>query len=135
MKDIPSIKSVMTTFPHWVGSDETVERAKAMMAEHDVGHLPVMDGERLVGLLDARMLGPVPAGARVRDVPLADAHVVSLSEPLDRVLMLMAEHHLHTVLVVKDGKLAGIFTSSDACRSFGRLLRQLFPRGGADDAA
>jgi CBS domain-containing protein len=135
MKDIPPIKAVMTLFPYWVGVDEPLERARAMMAEHEVGHLPVMDGDRLVGVLDARTLRAGREGARVRDVPLAEAHVVSLHEPLDRVLMQMAEHHLHTVLVVKEEKLAGIFTSTDACRSFGRLLRQLFPRGGDDDAA
>jgi hypothetical protein len=46
----------------------------------------------------------------------------------------MAEHCLDSALVVKDGRLAGIFTVSDACRQFGRLLRSLFPPGG-DDAA
>jgi hypothetical protein len=36
--------------------------------------------------------------------------------------------------VVKEDKLAGIFTMSDACRHFAKLLRSLFPPGG-DDAA
>ena len=28
-----------------------------------------------------------------------------------------------------------IFTTTDACRTFGTLLRELFPRGGGDEAA
>ena len=36
--------------------------------------------------------------------------------------------------ILRDGKLVGIFTTTDVCRSFCLLLRSLFPKGG-DDAA
>ena len=36
----------------------------------------------------------------------------------DRVLLHMADEHIGCALVVKDGRLAGIFTTTDACRVF-----------------
>ncbi len=137
MKAIPPVKAVMTTFPHWVEVDAPLARAHEMMAEHAIRHLPVMENGQLVSVLRDRDLESPSAAAslRVRDVcDRETAYVVGLSEPLDRVLRHMAEHGLDSALVVKDGRLAGIFTVWDACRHFRKLLRSLFPPGG-DDAA
>jgi acetoin utilization protein AcuB len=141
MKAIPPIKSVMTPFPHWIEADATLSRARALMAEHGIRHLPVMEHGKLVSVLSDRDLrGPGATGGsaasdlRVRDACSRGAYVVGLTEPLDRVLLHMAVHHLDAALVVKEGKLAGIFTSTDACLAFGKLLRALFPPGG-DEAA
>ena len=35
----------------------------------------------------------------------------------------------------KNEKLVGIFTTTDVCRSFGQLLRALFPPKGSDHIA
>jgi CBS domain-containing protein len=138
LKAIPQVKAVMTPFPYWVDIDDALSRALAMMAEHAIHHLPVVEGGRLVSVLSEKDLPGASEDReklRVRDVCHGgEAYVVGLSEPLDRVLFHMAEHGLDSALVVKDGKLAGIFTVSDACQHFGKLLRSLFPPGG-DDAA
>jgi acetoin utilization protein AcuB len=138
LKAIPPVKAMMTPFPYWVDIDDTLNRALEMMAEHAIHHMPVVEDGRLVSVLSQKDLHGVPKDRgklRVRDVCRGrEAYVVGLSEPLDRVLFHMAEHGLDSALVVKDGRLAGIFTVSDACRHFGRLLRSLFPPGG-DDAA
>ena len=138
MKAIPLMKAVMTPFPYWIGIDEPLARARAMMQERGIGHLPVVRGEDLVGVLtdrDAqRPAAAEPDERRVRDACATGPYVVGLFEPLDRVLFHMADQRLDSVLVAKDGRLAGIFTANDACREFGRLLRVLFPQGG-DEAA
>jgi predicted transcriptional regulator len=138
MKAVPPIKAVMTPFPYWVDIEESLDRAHAMMRDHGIRHLPVMQRGKLVSVVTDKELASVEAasvrGLSVKDVCRTGPYVVGLSEPLDRVLQHMATHHLDSVLVVKEGKLAGIFTVSDACRQFGRLLRSLFPPGG-DDAA
>lgn len=141
MKAIPPIKTVMTPFPYWVDGGESMEEASRLIAEHGVRHLAVKERDELIGVITeleierARGLHPASGELRARDLCGRQAYVVGLSEPLDRVLLHMAEHHLDSALVVKDGKLAGIFTTSDACRHFGRLLRTLFPAGGGDEAA
>jgi len=144
MKRIPPIKAVMTPFPYSVGRDDSLETARSMMTEHGIRHLPVMDGGELASVIgereidlaqDARSASSLPGPQLVGDIALRGAYVVELTEPLDIVLSRMADDHLDCAVVVKEGKLVGIFTTTDACRTFGTLLRELFPRGGGDQAA
>ncbi len=144
MKRIPAIASLMTPFPYSVDVSEPASKAEAAMAEHEIHHLPVTDGGTLVGVVSERDLRPVlhpnrrdeePRDPPVRDVCVREAFIVELSEPLDQVLMEMAEGRFDSALVVKRGKLAGIFTVSDACRAFGEFLREQVRSSGGDDAA
>jgi acetoin utilization protein AcuB len=134
MERIPPIKAVMTPFPHSVGIDDSIETARAAMRAHAIRHLAVTEAGELVGVISAREIELATGARLVRDLPLAMANVVELTEPLDRVLFAMAKSHLGSALVVKRGKLVGIFTSSDACRIFGECLRNLFPNDD-DEAA
>ncbi len=135
MKAIPPVKAVMTPFPYWVDIEVPLGKAREIMEERAISHLPVTRAGRLVSVLSRKDLRRADdPEIRVRDVCETGPYVVGLSEPLDRVLMHMAEHRLDSVLVAKDGKLAGIFTVTDACQHFGKLLRSLFPAGGDDVA-
>jgi CBS domain-containing protein len=134
----------MTPFPYSIEIDEPVSRAKEMMSEHEIRHLPVIDRGKLVSVitdtdvkvaLHPRVSSAPPSTTRVRDICVRGAYIVALSEPLDRVLLHMAKHHIDAALVEKDSRLAGIFTMTDACRSFGEWLRTLFPSGGDDQVA
>lgn len=136
---VPAMAAVMTPFPWSVGPDEPLARATDLMAEHGFRHVPVHDGHSLVGVVierDAKALATVHAGEarplRVRDALSAIPCVVEVSEPLDRVALMMASEHVEFALVTKHGRLAGIFTATDACRVLGRVLRGLFP-GPQDD--
>ena len=71
----------------------------------------------------------------VRDACVLDAYVVDVGERLDRVLVDMARRHIGSAVVVKNDKLAGIFTATDACQAFGEFLRELFPEPDPDQAA
>ena len=135
MKQIPPIKSVMTPFPYAIDIGEPVKRAGELMAEHAITHLPVLEQGRPVGLLTAHAQQRAGDDLRVGDAELTEIYVVELAAPLDVVLLRMAERDLEAALVVKDERLVGIFTRTDACRSFGELLRTLFPRDHDDDAA
>ena len=144
MKKIPPIKSVMTPFPHSIASTEPLERAAELMASHSIEHLPVVEEDRLIGLLtdrearlalDKAATGRRATSARVKDACIGETYVVELTEPLDIVLTRMARANVESALVVKEGRLVGIFTRTDACRCFGELLRSLFPRDHDDDAA
>jgi acetoin utilization protein AcuB len=134
----------MTPFPHFVAIDESLLRAKALMVEHEVRHLPVKDGNALVGLvtdrdikraLDPDLGLPPKEELFVRDVFIPDAYVVDILEPLDRVLEHMFRNHIGSSLVTKAGRLVGIFTTVDACRLFCEHLRSLFPTRPGNTAA
>jgi acetoin utilization protein AcuB len=115
---IPAIKSVMTPFPYSIDPEAEAVSARAMMDEHEIRHLPVKHGDSLV----------------VKDVMVAEPYVVDLNERLDNVLLRLADQHDGCALVVKHGRLAGIFTSTDACRVFGQHLRSLRGSSGNDVA-
>ena len=143
MDHIPSMRSVMTPFPYFVDAGESLLVARTLMVRHEVRHLPVKEGDRLVGVLTDRDLKraldpdlglPPKDELFVRDVFMPDPYTVDTSEPLDRVLEEMATRHMGSVLVTSHGRLAGIFTTTDACRILCGHLRALAPRPG-DDAA
>lgn len=144
MDHIPSIGSAMTPFPHVVQVDESVLVARTLMVEHDVRHLPVKDGNSLVGVLtdrdlkralDANVGLPPKEELFVRDVFVPDAYVVDVAEPLDDVLDHLSSQHIGSALVTKHGRLVGIFTLTDAARFFCQHLRSLFPSDSGDDVA
>ena len=107
-------------------------------------HLPVKDGNQLVGILTDRDvkraldpdLGLPPKDQLfVRDVFVSDAFVVDSAESLDNVLEQLAVRHIGSALVTKKGRLVGIFTLVDACRTFCEYLRAMFPNGHGNEVA
>lgn len=134
----PTLGAAMTAFPWSVGLDDPVARARALMREHDIRHLPVMSDGALVGIVRQREIDLVEAtgGAalKVGDVCRPDPYVVDLATPLEVVLEVMAQRRVDAALVVRKGKLAGILTFGDVCRGFSGFIRGLFPDGG-DTAA
>jgi acetoin utilization protein AcuB len=143
MKHIPLMKSVMTPFPYSIDSNATIREAQAMMADHDIRHLPVKNDGKLVSVITDRDIKLATHATversigelRVRDLCVAEAYIVDLTERLDSVLLRMAQRHIGSVLVAKNGKLVGIFTTTDACRNYGEYIRSLFPTDDGHDAA
>lgn len=135
MRHIPAIKAVMTPFPHSIDADALANTAFAVMKEHGISHLPVTCSGALVGTISFGT-GEDPEGKlKVRDIYRTDPYVADLNERLDHVLMAMAERQVDVVLITRHGRLAGIFTTTDVCRSYAALLRQMMQSGGGDDAA
>jgi CBS domain-containing protein len=81
--------------------------------------------------------GAEQPGLSVNDVYRSKPYVVDLHEPLEHVLATMAERHIDAAIVTRAGRLAGVFTWVDACRSFAAFLRERFPHPADDgnDAA
>jgi CBS domain-containing protein len=111
------------------------------MAEHHIRHLPVVVDGRPAGVITdqdiRRAIAVVGSGAEpcVGDLALSEAYQVDISTPLDLVLSEMADRLLDSALVLKGGKLVGIFTATDACRAFARFLRSEVPSPDGESAA
>jgi acetoin utilization protein AcuB len=132
MSEMPRIESVMITAPISVDIGERVRVAQDRMIDHEIRHLPVVDGPRLVGILsdrDVAALESDPEWERrsehllVRDVCTVDFYAVGSDAPLDEVLMEMANRRIGSAIVTRDGEIAGLFTVTDACRCFAEYLR------------
>ena len=131
---IPLIKSVMTPFPYSVDVKTTLKVARDYMNEHDIHHLPVIDKDKIAGILDEKDLEDDKSLA-VGDVDFNRPHVVDLNDRLDKVLIIMADKHIDTVLITRNEKLVGIYTVTDACRQYADYLREEFgPHDGTDAA-
>lgn len=144
MKKKPLVKSVMTPFPYSIDRNEPVEIAEKMMKEHEIRHLPVTEQGKLVGVITrqdvkrAMVFGQNAVSKEeclVKNICEEEPYIVDLYEPLENVVINMAEKHVTSALVVKKGKLVGIFTVADACRFLGKLLRSPFSSGNDDMAA
>jgi acetoin utilization protein AcuB len=140
---IPGVASVMTPFPFSVDVADPLTAAGALMERHGIRHVPVIEDGRIAGLVtdrdlalfaDAALRSAGPPDVRVGQVCARDPYVVDLHTPIDRVVLAMAERQIEAAVVTREGKLAGIFTTSDACRILGELLAARF-RGGGGEAA
>jgi acetoin utilization protein AcuB len=134
----------MTPFPYSVDIGDSLRRARGLMVEHQIRHLPVMQGRSLVGVLSDRDLKraldpslglPSEDELFVRDAYVTDPYVVDSSTALDVVLDHMAGHHVGSAIITSHGRLAGIFTATDACRLYCDHLRKLFPARRGEDVA
>ncbi len=141
MRRIPAIKSVMTAFPYSVDINQTIEYAHQFLQKHELGHLPITNKNELMGVISKRdirfhlLQQEHKNEKKVSDIPMAHKYIVDLNERLDHVLETMADKHLDAALVTRQGKLAGIFTLTDVCRSFARYLNKEYGPPNGDEAA
>lgn len=144
MKRIPAIKSVMTPFPYSVDINAPITDAQEFLRQHNIRHLPVTENGILIGVVTDRdiklLLGPdfdypQPGEVKVVDAMVEETYVVDLNEKLPVVLRQMADRKIGSALVTRKDKLAGVFTSIDACRAFADYLQDEEDSSHGDDAA
>lgn len=128
-KAIPQVRKYMSTSPHSIGKDQTLARAHAVMREHSIRHLPVLDGGTLVGLLSLRdahlieTLKDVDANVvTVEDAMSTVVYSVSPDAALDEVAATMAERKYGCAVVMQNHHVVGIFTTVDVCAALSELL-------------
>lgn len=123
------ISEFMTKSPYTAAVDMPLLEAQEILREHDIRHLPVLDGEKLVGMLSDRNLKEAlasPGGEKflVEDAMMPDVFAVSPDTELSTVVEEMAAEKYGCALIQeKDGKVIGVFTTVDACRLLAELLK------------
>ncbi len=130
---IPTVESVMTTFPYSIEADAHAASARTLMKQFHIRHLPVREGERYVAVISERDLAraeaagwdlSVSSNTRVQDVCGRSVYAVAPDTQLTDILQHMAAHDADVALVMRDQKLAGVFTISDACRLYAEALKR-----------
>lgn len=128
----PTIDLYMTPSPYTIRHDEPLAAAHALMRAHQIRHLPVLEGEELVGLLSQRDLhlfetldGVDPTKIAVREAMMAPVYTVSPQSTLREVAAHMADHKYGSAVVVEERRVVGIFTAVDGLRGLSLLLSQL----------
>jgi acetoin utilization protein AcuB len=121
------IKERMSLDPHTVGPDASVDEALGIMTAHGVRHLPVVDDGKLVGLVTDTQLRSAwfPSLLEevvVREVMTADPFTIDQESTVYQAARLLYNHKLTGLLVLDQGKLAGIITLADILGVFVDLL-------------
>lgn len=126
-----TVEEFTTPNPVTADEDSGVEEMGALMREHGIRHLPIVHGQRVVGIVSQRDLA-VLAGldldkqvqVRAGDLMSPDPVAVRTSDPLDQVAYRMSEQKIGSVIVLDEGgSLYGIFTSTDALNALIEVVR------------
>jgi CBS domain-containing protein len=119
-----TIRNVMTPNPTTVEPSTPVVEAAKIMRDEDVGPVPVVEGDRLVGIVTDRDIsirvvaeGKDARSTTVGEFMSSDLVTVDPQQTLDEALRLMAEHQVRRLPVVEeDGRLAGIVAQADVAQ-------------------
>ncbi len=115
-----SIRELMTENPRTVATDQSIVEAARIMRDDDVGLVPVVEGDRLVGVVTDRDLAiRVLAEGKDGETPVSeiaskDVVTVDPQQSLDEAARLMAQHQIRRLPVCEeDGRLVGILAQRD----------------------
>jgi CBS domain-containing protein len=119
-----SIKDVMTSNPCSIDADKSVAYAAKMMKDEDVGLAPIVEGDKLIGMLTDRDIairvvaeGKNPEQVTVKEVASKQVVTIDPQQDLAEALRIMAKHQVRRLPVVEeDGRLVGVVAQADIAR-------------------
>ena len=107
-----------------IGPDASVYDAIAMMADKHVGALPVMEGDKLIGLISERdyarkgfLKGRSSPDTKVREIMSDRVMVVSTERTTEECMALMTDKRIRHLPVVQDGELVGVVSIGDLVKA------------------
>ena len=126
------IRDLMTVLPRTVRLGDSIVDAAKLMRGEDAGIAPIVDGDRLVGVITDRDIairvvaaGRDPDATKVEEIASWTLVTVDPDQELEEALRLMAEHEVRRLPVVEeDGRLVGIVAEAEVARHVGQLHRR-----------
>lgn len=128
------VQDSMTREVVTLAPETTAAEALKLCRERGIRHLPIVEGEDLVGMVSDRdlrsatpALGDPARAAALERIVVSDvmAHDVATARPDDPIEMAanaMRERGIGSLPVVEDGRLVGIITSSDVMDALVQLV-------------
>jgi CBS domain-containing protein len=141
-----SISEIMSSDVQVVAPGDSLRAAAQLMQDHDVGALPVCDGNTLVGIVTDRDIavrgvagGLDPDQDRVSDVMTDGAEVCAADDDAQHVMNVMGDLQVRRLPVVDgDGRLMGIVSLADLATrqpaAIDRTLREISEPGPAAES-
>jgi CBS domain-containing protein len=103
-----------------VGCSTCAREAALLMAARQIGALPILDGDRLAGIVTERDIlvrivaaDLAPSSTPVADIMSTQLLVADVGEPCEVCLHRMQEAHVRHLIVLDQGRLAGILSLRD----------------------
>jgi CBS domain-containing protein len=117
------VADVMTQRPRAVAPQTPLTEVAQLMESDDVGSVPVVEGERLVGIVTDRDIvvraiakGKDPTGMPASDISSRELVTVHPDDDLSDALELMAQHQVRRLAVTADDRLVGVVSQADVAR-------------------
>ena len=133
-----SIDAIMSTNLITLPPSATLAEARALMQKNRIHHIPVMEGEQLVGLITlTNVLAATDSFLRddnsrihaneigIRDAMVTDVATVDVNASLRHAALFLEKHKIGCLPVLDDEKLVGIITDTDFVAVAINLLEQL----------
>jgi CBS domain-containing protein len=107
-----------------VSPTDTVLHALSVLAEHEIGAVLVLDGEKLAGVLTERdyarkvvLTGRSSKDSQVRDVMTSHVVCVAPDRSVDECMALMTDKRLRHLPVVDHKRVVGIISIGDLVKA------------------
>lgn len=139
MRYVPPISEIMSKNIIALNRDDDLETAEILFKRHKIRHIPVVNGEIIIGMLSYSDLLRISFADAVFDneeevdtlvynmftidqVMVKNVVTVSPTATIKDVAKILSEKEFHALPVVEEGSLVGIVTTTDLLKY---LLKQL----------
>lgn len=117
------VKNWMHPDPIVIDRDALLQEAVELMQEHSIRHLPVMDGDELLGFITQSDLRQYFFPAMVEDIPVHEVMIrnpltVNVNSSIEKAAKLIHDFKIGGLPVMDKKKLVGVITSSDIVSGF-----------------
>jgi CBS domain-containing protein len=130
------LKAAQHRSVHTIGPDQMVLDALRLMAEMNIGALPVLEHGQVVGVVSERdyarkvvLQGRSSVGTPVRAIMSAPVITVDSQQTVETCMGIMTDSHLRHLPIVDDGHLLGLLSIGDlvkeAIAEQANLIQQL----------
>jgi CBS domain-containing protein len=114
------VRDVMTKSVATIRPDATIKDAAQLMQQHNVGSLPVVDSNGLVGIVTDRDIvvrniaaGQDPMSTPVKNVMTSQVTTVTPEEDVHAISRMMSTRQIRRVPVVENQRLVGMVSLGD----------------------
>jgi acetoin utilization protein AcuB len=122
----------MTSSPATIEAGRSLTEAHRVMRRHGIRHLPVVSEGTLVGILSLRdihlletLRGLDPEFVTVGEAMTRSPYAVEPGASVEEVAETLARNKWGSAVVVDEGKVVGMFTTTDALKLLARVLKSL----------
>lgn len=116
---MPTLKEIMTKDVETCTLLDNVYEVAVKMKEYNVGSIPIVDGDKIVGVITDRdivtrcIAEKHPASSKVEDIMSKELITIAPDSDAAQAAQLMADKQIRRLPVVEGGRLVGVVSIGD----------------------